>query len=123
MNFEIGKKYHNPVNPSTQFYRICIAKHTINDINYCTWEVRKKNDNSFHELLVCRDNYLKFFMPYVKLREVTHTNWVYWIKNRKTNEVFCYLSRTETFKESYEKIHDFEFLKCEKITYTETVEE
>ena len=124
MNFEVGKKYHNSETLTTEYYRICVGKHITNEIGYCTWEVRRKDNDSLFGVFVCKDNYLRHFVPYVKTREVIHERWVYWIKNRSHGEIRAWTSTTEMYKESYERNNpNWTFLKCEKITYTETIEE
>lgn len=119
MNFEVGKKYHFHKNFTDYFVVVSIHRD-----QYLIDYFSKKTDSFIQSILTCKHN-IKTALPYVKTREVIHERWVYWIKNRSHGEIRAWTSTTEMYKESYERNYHptWEFLKCEKITYIETIEE
>ena len=110
VNFEVGKKYHFHKNFTDYFVVVSIHRD-----QYLIDYFSKKTDSFIQSILVCKHN-IKTALPYVKTREVTHEHWVYWLKNKNHGEIRCYTSNVEIYPY-------WEFLKCEKVTYTEIVNE
>lgn len=120
MNFEVGKKYHNP---GSKVYRELVCINEIDGLKYYTFTWRNKSNDKINVVNTVYQPH-RNLIPYLKTREVTHERWVYWIKNRSHGEIRLWTSTIEVYKREYERNNpNWTFLSCEKITYTETIEE
>lgn len=119
MNFEIGKKYHNPISSE---YILIHNVFSFEGKDYITYSLHNKSTDSRFGFYTNFPDSHKKKIPYVKTHEVTHERWVVWF-SRTGRDICSCIRASEYDKEYWERMYSLKFLKCEKITYTEIVNE
>lgn len=115
MNFEVGKKYHNPMSSGYILIHAVFNDHGKEIITYTVHS--KSNDKQYGQYWTNHASSHRNKIPYVKTREVIHERWVIWYIAKYTTAVTT-LTVTEENYTPHGKV-----LKREKVTYTETIEE
>ena len=120
MNFEVGKKYHNP---GSKVYRELVCINEIDGLKYYTFTWRNKSNDKINVVNTVYQPH-RNLIPYLKTREVTHERWVVWYHMNSLNHCGCLVRNSEVTEDVWRSHYPaWKFFKCEKITYTETIEE